>query len=138
MSTPWWLVAWSPPLKRGSQRSIREPLGGWRKEFTMYSPPGSARCAACTPNITGLFLRPPQHSQIQREEGSCEGWGTCSPVAGQGPRAGTSFWLFRKPAAEGREYLSLLLMLVLLVMSPCERVDHLSESDPCFLIDGDS
>ena len=40
--------------------------------------------------------------------------------------------------AKGREYLSLLLMLVLLVMSPCEHVDHLSESDPCFLIDRDS
>ena len=104
----------------------------------MHSLPGSARCAACAPNITGLFLHPQQHSQIQRDEGSHEGWGTCSPVAGRGPRAGASFWLFCKPAAKGREYLSLLLMLVLLVMSPCEHVDHLSESDPCFLIDRDS
>lgn len=110
----------------------------WRREFTTYSFPGSAWWTLCTLKITGLFLPPPRHSQVQREEGSREGRGTCSPTASRDLLAGTSFWLLCRPAAKGREYLSRLFMLVLLVMSPCKHVDHLSESDPCFLIDRDS
>ena len=100
MSTPWWQVAWSPPLKRGSQHSFHEPLEEWRREFTTYSIPGSAWWTLCTLKITGLFLPPPRHSQVQRGEGSREGRGRGSMVppgssAGLLPRGGSisvSFW----------------------------------------------
>ena len=58
MSTPWWQVAWSPPLKRGSQHSFHEPLGGVEERIHHVQHPGQCLVDTVHPENHGALPAP--------------------------------------------------------------------------------